>query len=92
MKQVDILEDLKAHIQSLDERCSHWSCGITADPVQARQRASRTGTEWRCHETESELDARQIEVLLGREGCEVVPHPGGKGAIYVFVYLMASNS
>lgn len=92
MKPLDVLEDLKAHVESLDENYSHWRCGITADPLRAKQRARATGTEWRCHGTGSELDARQLEVLLGREGCQVVPHPGGKGAVHIYVYLVASNS
>ena len=88
MTQVDILEDLLAHIQSLDENYSHWLCGVTDDPTRAKQRASEVGTEWRCHNAGSALDARQIEVLLGREGCRVVPHPGGTGAVHVYVYRL----
>jgi hypothetical protein len=89
-KLMDVLEDLESYILSLDEVYSHWTCGITDDPEQARRVASSRGSEWRCLDAGTELNARQIEIVLRRKGCEGAPHPGGEGAHYIYVYRLRS--
>jgi len=83
---MDVLEDLESHILSLDEVYSHWICGITSDPEQARRVASSAASEWWCRDAGTELNARQIEIILRRKGCGGAPHPGGEKAHYVYVY------
>jgi hypothetical protein len=84
---VEVLEDLESHILSLDEVYSHWICGITDDPEQARRVTSSKGSEWRCRDAGTELNARQIELVLRRKGCEGARHLG-EGAHYIYVYRL----
>ena len=87
----EILEVLESYITWLDEIYAHWRCGITSDPQSAERESRSVGTDWRCLDAGSELNARQIEILLRRMGCQAVPHPGGVDTCFIYVYRILSG-
>jgi hypothetical protein len=85
MSMVEILDRLESHIFSWEEDHARWCCGITSDPEQAEREVAGGG--WQCYETASELEARQLEIMLRQEGCQGIPHPGGEDARFIYVFL-----
>ena len=86
---MEVLERCEAHISLWDEDHSRWFCGVTSDPEQAQR--DMVGGAWLCYELESDLEARQLEVSLRREGCKLIPNEGGDDALYIYLYLSASQ-
>jgi hypothetical protein len=90
MSLMEVLHQLETHISDWSEDYSGWFCGITAEPEEMQRVA--VGGAWLCYETNSELEARQLEIHLRQQGCEGVPNLGGEAARYIFVYFGTPQS
>ena len=90
MSMMEVLHRLETHILSWGKDYCGWHCGITAEPEKAQREA--VGGAWQCYQTNSELEARQLEIHLRQQGCEGIPNLGGEEARYIYVYLSAPRS
>lgn len=89
MNAVDVLSEVEEEVLSSRLGYHSWFCSITSDPAPQRfvgHLKVVVGT-WRAWEMEDEFDARQMEIILCREGCQRVPHPGGRDARFFYIFL-----
>lgn len=89
MNAVDVLAEVEEEILSSRLNYESWFCSITDDPEPRRfvgHLKVVIGT-WKVWDMGDYLDARQMEVILCRKGCQRVLHPGGKEARFFYIFL-----